>query len=105
MDTLLGRRIWLKRLFLRLGFISALFLTLSLAACTNSINLATPPSAGNEDPLDETAIQELVIEFGKKTSDGFASGARGRPQKTSLEENYGDLVSPDLLEKWIGRPH
>jgi hypothetical protein len=103
MDTLLGRRIWLKRLFLRLGFLSALFLALSLAACTNSINLATPPSAGNEDPLDETAIQELVIEFGKKLQ-MVSLLAPEDVLRNNLEENYGDLVSPDLLEKWIGDP-
>ena len=54
-------------LFSGLASISALFLALSLAACTNSINLATPPSAGKTKTLwTETAIQELVIEFGKK---------------------------------------
>ncbi len=90
----------MKRLFCT-GLI--ILFALSLIGCTNSVNLATPPQAGEVDELDETAVLELVTEFGEKLQ-MVSLLAPEEILRESLEENYGGLVSPALLEKWMQEP-
>lgn len=90
----------MKRLYIT-GLI--FMLVLSIAGCTNSVNLATPPEAVGDDRVSETAVQELVTEFGKRLQ-MVSLLAPGDVLKESLEENYGGLVSPGLLEKWMEDP-
>lgn len=94
----------MKRPFITgLIFILALSLALSLAGCTNSANITTPPETGNDDESNETAVLELVTEFGKRLR-MVSLLAPEDVLRDSLEENYGDMVSPDLIEKWTQEP-
>ena len=90
----------MKRLFCT-GLI--ILFALSLIGCTNSVNLTTPPQAGEDDELGETTVRELVTEFGKKLQ-MVSLLAPEDILSESLEENYGGLVSPALLEEWMEEP-
>ncbi len=54
-------------------------------------------------PADEEAVTNLVENFGKKLQ-LVSLQAPEDTLKKSMQENYGDYVSPELLEKWINDP-
>ena len=58
---------------------------------------------GEDDELSETAVQELVTQFGGKLQ-MVSLLAPEDVLRESLDENYGGLVSPALLEKWMEEP-
>jgi hypothetical protein len=91
----------LKRLFWT-GLVVLIALSF-IGGCTNSMNLATPPQGGEDDELSETAVQELVTQFGGKLQ-MVSLLVPEDVLRESLEENYGGLVSPALLEKWMEEP-
>jgi len=90
-----------KRLFL----IAAVFLlSISIIGCSASNDtLQTASQDSAPDVQDEQAVTDLVKSFG----DRLKSVSLLAPKDTvvkSIEENYGNLVTPELLEKWKADP-
>ncbi len=85
----------------------ALSMTVSLLGCTPSENkIAEAEKQIEEVEVDEENLDEvrsLVEDFGGK----LQSVSLLAPEdilKESMEENYGQLVSQDLIEKWLEDP-
>jgi len=94
----------LKRfLFTGIIVMLALFITASLAGCSAPEVDATPPAAENDGQEAESVVRELVTEFGKRLQ-MVSLLAPEDSLRASLEENYGGLVSSELLSKWADRP-
>lgn len=92
----------MKRLFVCVLIILSCF---SLFGCTNGGNRAeldTNEKMQN-DESDQTAIIGLVENFGSKLQ-MVSLQAPSDTVNQSMQENYGDLVSPELLAKWQSEP-
>lgn len=102
----------MKRLLL---FFVAILLSVSLLGCEgnkvgaidgtqngtgNAKTSETTPASGKD--VEET-IRSLIDSFGKKLQ-MVSLLAPEDILKKSMEENYGDLVEPALLEKWLKDP-
>ena len=83
----------------------AILLVLILLLCTALFGCV---NGANEAPLNalldnEAAVISLVKDFGERL-EKVALLAPADIVKKSLQENYGDLVTPLLLAKWISDP-
>jgi len=96
------RKIWL------LAFV--LLLAVSLLGCANVKIENGAQAAADEvqqteqtEQFDEEAVKGLIEDFGKK----LQSVSLLSPEDVlieSMQENYGDFVSPELLAKWQNDP-
>lgn len=77
-----------------------LLLCVSLFGCANNGGNTPPVQTAQED---ENEITALVEEFGAKMQN-VSLLAPEDTVKQSMEENYGELVTPTLLEKWQEDP-
>ncbi|HYG58010.1 MAG TPA: hypothetical protein VD902_08115 [Symbiobacteriaceae bacterium] len=84
-----------------------LSLSLSLVGCANTGEKSAQPPPQAESPQaaenEQAAVAKLVERFGQK----LKSVSLLAPEdivKQSLQEHYGDLVSPELLAKWQANP-
>jgi len=80
--------------------IFVLLLSVSLFGCTNGVPKAKSPSTGERD---QAAVASLVEAFGGKLQ-AVSLQAPKDVVKKSIQENYGDLVSPALLAQWVSNP-
>lgn len=87
----------MRRLFL-CGLV--MLLSLSFLGCANVVNLGTPPRT---DEGGEAAVRDLVESFGSRLQAVSLLASKDIVSK-SMEENYGGLVSPALLQKWLDDP-
>jgi len=55
------------------------------------------------DESDEAAVARLVEDFGSKLQTVSLQGPKDIVSK-SMQENYGDFVSPALLAEWLSNP-
>lgn len=83
-----------------------LLLSLSLFGCINGVlkqeeQSKEPLQQTNES--DEAAVKSLVENFGGKLQAVSLQAPKDIVNK-SIQENYGDLVSPELLAKWLSDP-
>lgn len=91
-------------------FALILLLSVSLFGCINGGNEAQPKKEGqrNERPqqtgqTDEEAVASLVEGFGGKLQTVSLQAPKDIVNK-SMQENYGDFVSPALLAEWLSAP-
>ncbi|MEQ8196610.1 MAG: hypothetical protein ABRQ27_01135 [Clostridiaceae bacterium] len=102
----------MKKIF---SFMLILCISFSLSGCINK-KTETPPNndsqqtnnSGTEgteqsDESDKSTVKSLVESFGKKLQMVSLLAPADTVSK-SLEENYGDFVSADLLGKWKNDP-
>ncbi|ACV63368.1 hypothetical protein Dtox_2575 [Desulfofarcimen acetoxidans DSM 771] len=87
-----------------------LLLSISLFGCTNKINDAQLKKEGQHqeeqqltDGSDKTAIASLVEDFGGKLQTVSLQAPPNIVSK-SIQENYGDFISPTLLAEWLSKP-
>ena len=87
-----------------------LLLSISLFGCTNGGNEAQLKKEGQlkEKPQqteesDKAAVASLVEDFGSKLQKVSLQAPREIVNK-SMQENYGDFVSPALLAEWLSNP-
>jgi hypothetical protein len=92
----------MKRLLLG---VLVLLLSISLFGCTNE-----KPGIGHKskekiqnDESDMVIVTRLVEDFGKKLQT-VSLQASSDVIKKSMQENYGDFVSPELLAAWQNEP-
>ncbi len=78
----------------------ALLLSISFLGCTSGSDPATPPQT---EESDEAAIEALVRDFGSRMQ-MVSLLAPEDTLRQSMKENYGNLVSPSLLQKWQDEP-
>lgn len=69
------------------------------AAGIRTFSVPLPSNFQNQDSSDETVVAQLVADFGSKLKK-VSLLAPADIVKNSIQENYGDLVSPALLAKW-----
>lgn len=82
-----------------------LLLGISLLGCTNGGNgadLESQEKRQNEES-DKTAVMSLVEDFGKKLQK-VSLQAPSEDVNKSMQENYGDIVAPELLTVWQKEP-
>ncbi len=95
-------------------FMAVLSLSTFLFGCMNGNDVGPGDTAAKEaglttdvgdvpDEGDETAVSNLVLDFGKRLQ-LVSLLAPGDVLRESMKENYADLVSPALLEKWQNDP-
>ncbi|HWQ89024.1 MAG TPA: hypothetical protein VN374_03525 [Desulfitobacteriaceae bacterium] len=89
----------MKKVFL---FILILLLGVFLFGCQNSQNGGNKEPAAN-DEADKKAVASLVENFGKKLQ-MVSLLAPSDIVRQSMQDNYGTLVTPALLEKWQNDP-
>lgn len=66
----------------------------------------TPPAAQQQDidlQAEEDVVMQLVQDFGKKLQNVSLLAPEDVLAK-SMQESYGEFVSPDLLNKWLSDP-
>lgn len=87
-----------------------LLLSFSLFGCTNGGNEAQLKKEGQpkEKPQqnydsDKAAVAGLIEDFGSRLQK-VSLQAPGDIVNNSIQENYGDLVSPSLLAEWANDP-
>lgn len=84
-----------------------LLMSISLVGCGNIENDVKVLS--EEHPPEETnnqaekVVRELVETFGSRLQNVSLLGPEGDLEK-SMQENYGELVTPKLVEKWLDDP-
>lgn len=91
-----------QRFYLENGSLIVYFLQYEIAPYAAGIRtFPVPlPSIGSKQlESDETAVMQLVAEFGSKLKN-VSLLAPEDIVKNTLSENYGDLVTPGLLAKW-----
>jgi len=78
-----------------------LLVSVSLVGCTNgaSGNQEKPKIGGN----DEAAVISLVENFGGQLQKVSLLAPKDKVEE-SMQENYGELVSLDLLQEWVSDP-
>ncbi len=100
------RKLWWPALILGLSA--------ALSGCSNDGNAPAAPGAGGQAPetgqhqaIDEKAEKEAIVrlaqDFGKQLQ-MVSVLAPADVLSRSMQEHYGDLISPSLLEKWLGDP-
>lgn len=96
----------MKKTFL---FALVLLLSVSPFGCVNRGNEAQPEEGQPKErprqtgESDETAIRSLVEEFGSRLQTVSLQAPKDIVSK-SIQENYGDFVSPALLAEWLSDP-
>ncbi len=80
--------------------IFVLLLSVFLSGCLNGVPEAKSPSTGERD---QAAVASLIEAFGGKLQ-AVSLQASKDVVKKSIQENYGDLVSPALLAQWVSNP-
>lgn len=97
----------MKKTFL---FAFILLLSVSLFGCINVGNDTQLKKEGQlqeapkqTDVSDEAAVASLVENFGRKLQTVSLQAPRDIVNK-SIQENYGDFVSPALLAEWLSDP-
>jgi hypothetical protein len=78
-----------------------LFLVIAVAACTGQNKEPAPGTSGQTD--DKYTVANLVKDFGSKLKEVSLLAPQDVVSK-SMEENYGGLVSPELLAAWQRDP-
>lgn len=96
----------------------ALSLSVSLMGCTtpknkdsigtgiqNQIEEQTPKDKLDKEEvtIDKEEVTKLVEEFGSKLQSVSLLSPKEELEK-SMKENYGELVSEDLMNKWLNNP-
>ena len=95
-----------QRFYLENGNLIVYFLQYEIAPYAAGIRtfpVALPSAPPNQADSDEAAVMQLVADFGSKLKN-VSLLAPAETVKNSLQENYGDLVSPRLLDKWQNEP-
>ena len=97
----------MKKIFL---FAFVFMLSISLFGCINGKNDAQLKKEGQPkektqqtDVSDAAAVASLVENFGRKLQTVSLQAPRDIVSK-SIQENYGDFVSPALLAEWLSDP-
>jgi len=95
----------MRKLFL---FVLILLISVFLAGCQNGQNTGNGEPTLNEKPplndkADKKAIASLVENFGKRLQLVSLLAPPDIVNK-SMQDNYGSLVTPALLEKWQNDP-
>jgi len=72
----------------------------SLVGCTNAVAVGAPPEPSESD---WAAVKSLVEDFGTRLRMVPLLAPKDIVSR-SMEENYGDLVSPALLQEWQEDP-
>ena len=89
-----------------LVFVFFLLLSISLVGCTGA-QLKQGGEPRNQAPEtlnnDEAAVNSIAQNFGKKLQLVSLLGP-GEVLEKSMQENYGEFVSPALLEQWLENP-
>ena len=81
-----------------------LLLSVSLFGCsTGSNNSPVKEQPRQTDAVDKQTVTTLVENFGKKLQ-LVSLQAPQDTLKKSMQENYGEFISPSLLAKWQGDP-
>lgn len=83
-----------------LGIVVVVMLSLSLFGCANSSN---KPAPVKNQTNDKQTVTKLVTDFGKKLQT-VSLTAPENEVKASLNKNYKNFVSADLLAKWQSDP-
>lgn len=78
-----------------------LLLSISLFGCAQKKKDQTTPTPNAA--ADQQAVRKVVTDFGQKMKT-VSLMAPESIVKESLQKNYGDLVSPELLAKWQNDP-
>lgn len=87
-----------------LSLILILLLCSSLIGCTVSgTEKLTGDETAQTDESEEQAVTAVVEEFGKKLQT-VSLLAPDDILKDSIQESYGELVTPELLDKWLQKP-
>ena len=81
-------------------FVLILLLGVSLVGCTNGSNVEPTQ---NNDETDKATVANLVTDFGKRLQ-MVSLQAPTDTVKKSIQDNYGSLITPALLEKWQNDP-
>lgn len=86
-----------------------LLLSVSLFSCTSGLKKEGPPKENpKQNPKqthdsDEAAVVGVVEDFGSRLQKVSLLAPQDIVSK-SMQENYGDLVSPELLTEWLKNP-
>lgn len=87
--------------------LAILIMSSSLVSCVSSGQQPTPPSQQEEQQQGavdgEAAVRALVEEFGRRLQ-MVSLLAPPDVVKEGMQEQYGELVSPDLLASWQADP-
>lgn len=90
-----------------LSMLAILIMSGSLVGCVSSGQQATPPPQQQEQQQGaadaEASVRGLVEEFGRRLQT-VSLLAPPDVVKQSMQEQYGELVAPDLLAKWQADP-
>lgn len=84
----------------------ALLLSFSMIACTNTSVGKDQKDAGTDGKTaadNEAAVRSAVEGFGKKLQTVSLLAPKDVLEK-SMKENYGEFVTQELIDKWIGDP-
>lgn len=91
-------------------YILMLLLSLSIFGCGTKENggqqnqdIQQPEKIQQTDDMKEKAVSSVVEKFGSKLQNVSLMSPKDVLVK-SIEENYRDLVSPELLSKWMNEP-
>lgn len=91
-------------------FVLALLLSVFIVGCTSGRSAVQPSKEAynieepqQTDEVDRKAVESLVESFGKKLQMVSLQSPKEILEK-SMQENYGDLVSQELLTEWINDP-
>lgn len=78
-------------------------LGLSLAGCVNGFGLAGFSQSPRTDEAEQAAVKKLVEDFGGRLQSVSLLSPKEDASR-SIEDNYGNLVSPALLRGWQADP-
>jgi hypothetical protein len=70
---------------------------------TQSASATAQPSLDKAAADDKAEVKSLVEEFGSKLKDVSLLAPKDILE-SSMKESYGDLVAPELLNKWLSDP-
>ncbi|MBY0122119.1 hypothetical protein [Bacillus sp. S/N-304-OC-R1] len=85
-----------------------LLLSISLFGCMSKESTSEGPSEKEQSPAETNeSVEELVIslvdKFGDKLQNVSLLGPKTELEK-SMKENYGGIVSPELIKQWLKDP-
>jgi len=92
----------LTLLFVLLIGISLLSIFL-LGGCSSGNSDENGNKANKRDAKAEADVKQVVEGFGKALQNVSLQGP-AEDVKQSMQENYGEYVAPDLLERWYAEP-
>lgn len=82
-----------------LSLVLILALGVSLVGCSKVSNVEPP----RNEEIDKTTVARLVVDFGKKLQ-MVSLMAPTDVVNQSMQDNYGSLISPELLKQWQKDP-